>query len=148
MKIKSKLFATTISILLAGGASAAYAATEVVVEKPASPPTTVIVEKPATPPTTIVITKPKPKFSGYNVCYQRIIKNVNRNTIINRCNPYGTCREIILPHSVKIIRYKNCTMMPKPCPNYFSKWSWYPTPSAASKGLNNCRNQPVIIQRQ
>jgi hypothetical protein len=111
--------------------------------------TTTTIEKtsPSTAPSTVVVTKTPAPPKNFFVCYNRITKYVTHNVNIERCNPYGMCRRIIVPVHRKVVAVKNCQINTRGCSS-MSKFGWYPTGMQAQKGLSACRNQPIVVERR
>lgn len=99
---------------------------------------------------TIVISKnpPPPPPKNFFVCYQRMTRYVTKNVNIERCNPYGMCRNVIIPVKRKVIRFTNCQINTQGCYGSLSKFGWYPSGKQAKNALGACQNQPVIIVKQ
>lgn len=99
--------------------------------------------------TTIIISKPPHTHPPQNffVCYNRVTKYVTRDARIERCNPYGACREIIIPVTRKITSFRNCQINNQGCYGGLSKFGWYSSGHEAQQALAACHNQPIIVSR-
>lgn len=95
--------------------------------------------------TTKVVTKAPAQ--NFFVCYNRVTKFVTRNVRVERCNPYGMCRNFIIPVHHKVTAARNCQINSTGCFGSLSKFSWYPSFNKAQKGLQACHNQPIVVQR-
>lgn len=108
--------------------------------------TTTIEKTPA--PTAVEVTKAPAAPRNFFVCYNRMTKYMTHNVRIERCNPYGMCRSMIVPVHRKVTAVKNCQINSQGCYGSLSKFGWYSSGSQAQKALQVCRNQPIVVERQ
>lgn len=106
--------------------------------------TTTTIQKTPTSSTTVVVTKAPPR--NFFVCYNRVTKIVSKTVSVERCNPYGMCRNFMIPVHRRITMARNCQINTRGC-GPLSKFSWYPSFMSAQRGLQACHSQPVVVQR-
>ncbi len=88
--------------------------------------------------TTVVIQKTvKP---GFTVCYLPTPRHIEGSRIVQRCGPYGVCREFRVTREFDVTAYADCHLEKYACTRGYRSFGWYPNKQDALSAVSRCHH--------